>query len=579
MIRFTVLSLFVFLLLFFFCTESSAKSAKSDKSDENEDVAAVPSCCGFSTPLLIKKDQWKPIFSTKFGQISTVQIGDGCGGMGPYNIHSITLEPNALLLPLLLHSDMVFFVDSGSGILNWVEQEATSTEIRLGDVYRLRPGTVFYLQSKPVDIFLGTKLRIYAIFSNSQECLHDPCFGAYSSVTDLLFGFDENILKSAFGVPEEIIGLMRNRTQPPLMVHDMLSTPGEANTNTWPLQTQLLKLFSGGASADAVENKKKKEKKEKKKKTKKAKTFNVFESEPDFQSPNGATITINRKDLKVLQGSMVGVSMVNLTQGSMMGPHWNPWACEISIVLRGSGMVRVLRSSISRSSSECKNMRFKVEKGDIFAVPRLHPMAQMSFLNDSLVFVGFTTSAKNNEPQFLAGKNSALWSLDREVLAASFNVSNVMIAGLLGAQKEAVVLGCPACAEGEFEKLKEEEEKKESPPQQPPQPQPPEEKPQQPPKPFQPQPPQEKPEEQPQPFQPQPPQEKPQEPPQGEPQEPQKPFQPQPGQGEPQGPQASMEAKMRDEERMREEEEARKDEEERWKQEEKLWPPQPQWED
>ncbi|CAH8314932.1 unnamed protein product [Eruca vesicaria subsp. sativa] len=555
MIRFTVFSLFVLLFLLFVCTESSAKTAKYDESDDSDenDVAAVPSCCGFSSPLLIKKDQWKPVFETTLGLISTVQIGDGCGGMGPYKIHSITLEPNALLLPLLLHSDMVFFVDSGSGILNWVEEEATSTEIRLGDVYRLRPGTVFYLQSKPVDVFLGTKLRVYAIFSNTEECLHDPCFGAYSSITDLLFGFDETILQSAFGVPEEIIGLMRNRTQPPLIVQDSLSTPGEAantNTNTWQLQTRLLKLFSGD-----VENKKKEKKeKKKKKKTKNAKTFNVFESEPDFQSPNGRTITINRNDLKVLKGSMVGVSMVNLTQGSMMGPHWNPWACEISVVVRGSGMVRVLRNSISRSSSECKNMRFKVEEGDIFAVPRLHPMAEMSFLSDSLVFVGFTTSARNNEPQFLAGRSSPLWSLDREVLAASFNVSDFMIEGLLGAQKEAVVLGCPYCAEGEFEKLKGEEEKKPWPPEQPPQP-------------FQPQPPQEEPQQPPQPFQPQPPQETPQ------------PFQPQPGQEEPQEPQASREAKMRDEERKREEEEAKREEEERWEQEEKLWPPQTQWQD
>ncbi|KAF2611161.1 hypothetical protein F2Q70_00012982 [Brassica cretica] len=556
MIRFTVLSFFVVFVLLFACNESSAKTAKydkSDESDENDDLAAVPSCCGFSSPLLIKKDQWKPIFA------NNPLLHDY--GLRWFNLGSCSVFPLRL----------GFVIWQRSGILNWVEAQATSTEIRLGDVYRLRPGTIFYLQSKPVDIFLGTKLKIYAIFSNTQECLHDPCFGAYSSVTDLLFGFDETILKSAFGVPEEIIGLMRNRTQPPLIVHDMLTTPGEANTNTWPLQTRLLKLFSGDASADSVENKKKeekekKEKKEKKQKTKKAKTFNVFESEPDFQSPNGRSITINRKDLKVLQGSMVGVSMVNLTQGSMMGPHWNPWACEISIVLRGSGMVRVLRNSISRSSSECKNMRFKVEKGDIFAVPRLHPMAQMSFLNDSLVFVGFTTSAKNNEPQFLAGKKSALWSLDREVLAASFNVSSFMIAGLLEAQKEAAVLGCPACAEEELEKLKEEAEKKESPPQQPPQP-------------FQPQPPGEKPQQPPQPFQPQPPQGEPQKPPQ-EPQGPQKaPFQPQPGQGEPQEPQASMETKMRDEERKREEEEAKKEEEERWKQEEKLWPTQPQWED
>ncbi|CAN8328118.1 unnamed protein product [Cochlearia groenlandica] len=530
MTRFTILPLSVFLLLLFFlCNESLAKSVQSDESAENN-VASVPSCCGFSSPLLIKKDQWKPIFSNKFGEISTVQIGDGCGGMGPYKIHSITLEPNALLLPLLLNSDMVFFVDSGSGILNWVEEEATNSEIKRGDVYRLRPGTVFYLQSKPVDIFLGTKLRVYAIISNTEECLHDPCFGEYSSITDLLFGFDESILQSAFGVPEEIIGLLSNRTQPPLIVNDMLNPPCEDNTNMWQLQPRLLKLFARDVRADSVmmgssENKKMKKEKEKKKKKKKTKKFNVFESKPDFESPNGRSITINRKDLKVLKGSMVGVSMVNLTQGSMMGPHWNPWACEISIVLKGSGMVRVLRSYVSRSSSECKNMRFKVEEGDIFAVPRLHPMAQMSFTNDSLVFVGFTTSAKNNEPQFLAGKTSALRLLDRDVLAASLNVSGVMVDGLLEAQKEAVVLGCPSCAEGELEKLKveseskkrederkkeeeeakkeeeerrkreEEEEEKEKkwPPQQPPQP-------------FQPQPSQEEPQE------PQPSQEEPQEP-------------------------------------------------------------------
>ncbi|CAA7035790.1 unnamed protein product [Microthlaspi erraticum] len=463
MTKFTVVPLSVLLVILLLSTESLAKSAKSEKSDESDENNAVslPSCCGFSTPLLIKKDQWKPIFTTTYGQISTVQIGDGCGGMGPYKIHSITLEPNTLLLPLLLHSDMVFFVESGSGILNWVEEKATSSEIRRGDVYRLRPGTVFYLQSKPVDIFLGTKLRIYAIFSNSEECLHDPCFGAYSSITDLLFGFDETILQSAFGVPEDIIGLMKNRTQPPLIVQDMLPSPGEANTDTWHLQPRLLKLFAGEKTAESVmelvENKKK-EKKEKKPKTKSAKPFNVFESEPDFQSENGRTITINTKDLKVLKGSAVGVFMVNLTQGSMMGPHWNPSACEISIVLKGSGMVRVLRNSISRSSPECKNKRFKVEEGDIFAVPRLHPMAQLSFDNDSLIFVGFTTSARNNEPQFLAGKSSALRLLDQDVLAASFNVSSVLISGILGAQKEAVVLGCPSCAEGEMEKLKAEGE-------------------------------------------------------------------------------------------------------------------------
>lgn len=111
MTKFTVLPLFFLLVLLILCTESLAKSKKTEP-DENE--VDVQSCCGFSSPLLIKKYQWTPIFETNFGQISTVQIGDGCGGMGPYKIHSITLQPNMLLLPLLLHSDMVFLVESGT---------------------------------------------------------------------------------------------------------------------------------------------------------------------------------------------------------------------------------------------------------------------------------------------------------------------------------------------------------------------------------------------------------------------------------------------------------------------------------
>ncbi|KAH0854897.1 LOW QUALITY PROTEIN: hypothetical protein HID58_031339, partial [Brassica napus] len=456
--------------------------------------------------------------------------------------------PRRAQVPYLSPAVSALFFEVMSGILNWVEAQATSTEIRLGDVYGYVPVQFSTYRASRWISSLEPNLRFTLSFPTARNV-----YMILALVRIQVSQISCLVLMKQFS--NQLLGADEEPYTATMIVHDMLTTPGEANTdtdtNTWPLQTRLLKLFSGDASADSVENKKRR-KKEKKKKPKKATTFNVFESQPDFQSPNGQTITINRKDLKVLQGSMVGVSMVNLTQGSMMGPHWNPWACEISVVVRGSGMVRVLRNSISRSSSECKNMRFK--RKEIFSRSTLHPMAQMSFLNDSLVFVGFTTSAKNNEPQFLAGKNSVLWSLDREVLAASFNVSSFMIAGLLEAQKEAAVLGCPACAEGELEKLKEDEEKKcaEAPAQQPPQP--------------------------PQ-GEPQNPARGAQKPPQGEPEGPQKPFQPQPGQGEPQEPQASMETKMRDEERKREEEEAKKEEEERWKQEEKLWPTQPQWED
>lgn len=107
--------------------------------------------------------------------------------------------------------------------------------IKRGDINRLRPGSVFFVQSD-----LQTerqKLRIYAIFANTDDdvyvreplpfshvqfalnwldiitnfrilllsimlkkLMQDPTIGAYSSVRDLVRGFDTKVLRSAFKV-------------------------------------------------------------------------------------------------------------------------------------------------------------------------------------------------------------------------------------------------------------------------------------------------------------------------------------------------------------------------------------------
>ncbi|XP_024016566.1 vicilin-like seed storage protein At2g18540 [Eutrema salsugineum] len=428
MSKFTILPLC--LVTLFICTSSF--------SDQNDDVPS------FQSPLLIKKNQRTQIVETEFGEISAVQIGDG------YNIQFITLEPNAFLLPLLLHSDMVFFVHTGIGILNWVDDDKERTlELRRGDIFRLRSGIVFYVHSNLERSEFPEKLRVYAIF-DVGKCLHDPCIGAYSNIRDLLLGFDEKTLRSAFAVPEEILGRVRDEVKPPLITNaqprNRTKGPEE---ETW--QSRLGRLFvrvedvTDHLAMKPVDNSKKK----------KSSAYNVFEADPDFKNVNGQSIVVDEKDTDDLKGSSVGVFMVNLTEGSLMGPHWNPSACEISIVLHGKGMIRVVNHSLPQSESKRKSesVRFMVEEGDVFVVPKFYPMAQMSFENSSFVFMGFSTSAKTNHPQFLVGQSSVLKVFDREVLAASFNVRNETIERLLGAQREALMLECVSCAEVELSRL------------------------------------------------------------------------------------------------------------------------------
>lgn len=406
----------------------------------------------------MKKEERIPVVLTEFGAISAVDIGDGTGRHN-FHLQFITLEPNALFLPVLLHSDMVFYVRTGSGRLSWADaddDELKRVELQRGDVYRVRSGSLFYLHSSLESE--RPRLRIIATFDSDDEVeLNQPFVGPYSSINDLIRGFDKGVLQAAFQVPEEVIDELTSGIDTPAIVH--AETQEKKKKKFWEKHDLFIEAMLGIKRY-------KRETADNKEKHSKSKTFNFFKADPDFQNCNGWSTVVTKHNLDALHGSRIGVFMVNLTKGAMMGPHWNPKGTEVSVVLEGEGMVRVVCPS-ALAPKECKNSRFRVEEGDVFAVPRFYPMAQISFNNGTLVFMGFSTTTKKNYPQFLAGKASVLQTLDRLVLGASFNVSNTTIDQLLAAQEESVILDCTNCAEEEeilmekdIEKERQEEERR-----------------------------------------------------------------------------------------------------------------------
>ncbi|KAL5715179.1 hypothetical protein ACHQM5_017040 [Ranunculus cassubicifolius] len=386
---------------------------------------------------LVRKDKRQSIVETEFGRISAVEVNDGI--KGPYHLQFITLDPNSLFLPVLLHADMVFYVQTGSGRVSWTDEDGEShADIKRGDIYRIRSGSVFFVTSN-----LETerqKLRIRAIFTHeisfeySQQLYSAP----YSTLNNLIRGFDRKVLEAAFQVSGEVIDRITRTGNPPPIVH---APTNKTEGLDWTERIfQVLDPYN-------VNSKKKK-----------TKTFNILEAKPDFSNCNGWSKAVNRKDLKALKGSNIGVFMVNLTQGSMMGPHWNPRATEIAIVVQGQGIVRVVCPSMA-NPAKCKTRSFRVAEGDVFAIPRFHPMAQMAFNNDTFVFVGFSTMARKNYPQFLAGKSSVLQTLDKDVVAMSFSVPNKTVDELLSSEAESIILECVSCAEEEEIRIQKEEEK------------------------------------------------------------------------------------------------------------------------
>ncbi|GKB55502.1 vicilin-like seed storage protein, partial [Tanacetum coccineum] len=59
---------------------------------------------------VVKKDDRMDVVTAEYGEISSVKVSDGKDGF--YHLQFITMEPNSLFLPVHLHSDMVFYVQS-----------------------------------------------------------------------------------------------------------------------------------------------------------------------------------------------------------------------------------------------------------------------------------------------------------------------------------------------------------------------------------------------------------------------------------------------------------------------------------
>ncbi|KAG9440939.1 hypothetical protein H6P81_021104 [Aristolochia fimbriata] len=395
----------------------------------------------FSFDPLVRKERRRTLAETESGKISSVDVEDGY--RGPYHLQFITLEPNSLFLPVLLQSDVVLYVQTGSGTLAWTdESNQRQLDVVRGDIYRLPSGSIFHVKShvKPT----RERLRIFAFFTRrASENGHGTPVEAYSTLTDLILGFNKEVLQMAFNVPDDVIEEIKKAGKPPQIVPIAVKNETEQHLN-W--RETVIEVLTGRGSSDIrVFNKKT------------PKTFNLLNKKPDFENCNGRSVTVNPKDFHPLKGSGIGMFMVNLTKGSMMGPHWNPRATEIAIVIEGRGMVRVVCPS---DASGCNSTSIRVEEGDVFLVPTNHPMAQISFNNDSLVFVGFSTMAKKNYPQFLAGKLSVLRTLSEDIVAMSLNVPNATAKRFLDSQTESIVLECTSCAEAEEKRMEEEKQRK-----------------------------------------------------------------------------------------------------------------------
>ncbi|MGM7466749.1 cupin domain-containing protein, partial [Escherichia albertii] len=295
-------------------------------------------------------------------------------------------------------------------------------------------------------------LKIHAIFPNSNDDLREPTTGPYSSVQQMVLAFDRNILQATFKVSEEVIDELLGGTKPPAITRIDQFCRGFSESRSCDLLAMNKKKDK---QDDKQKEKKKKKEKEKDKDKKETRLFNLFEEKKKIENCNGWSTTVTEKQLPALEGSNIGLFMVNLTAGSMMEPHWNTMDAEIVVVLQGRGMVRVCSPSITKEKAQGRSRRFEVEEGDVFAVPRFHPAAEMAFNNGSFVFMGFSRMTEESKAEFIAGESSVLQLLNKDVLQLLFNIKRATLDEILAPRHDSFISSCTSCAEEEMQSMHE----------------------------------------------------------------------------------------------------------------------------
>lgn len=414
-----------------------------------------------------REEEWlllqdsKPVVKTDAGEMRVLRNYGGRIIDRPMHIGFITMEPRTLFVPQYIDSSLILFIRTGEAKVGLIyKDELAERRLKIGDIYRIPAGSAFYLMNAEE----GQRLNIICSIDPSESLglgfFQSFYIGGGTYPTSILAGFELETLSTAFNVTtDELREIMTRQHEGPIVFvgdsraprpslwtkflqlkeQDRLQhlkrmvkfqqqpSQGEEQ-RTWSWRNLLISIFG-------QENKKKGEKV-----GKSPDSYNIYDRRPDFRNNYGWSIALDESDYQPLKYSGIGVYLVNLTAGSMLAPHVNPTATEYGIVLRGSGRIQIVFPNGTQA------MDAIVKEGDVFWVPRYFPFCQIAARSGPFEFFGFTTSARENRPQFLVGTNSILQTLRSPVLAAAFGVSEDRINRVIKAQREAVILPSASAA-------------------------------------------------------------------------------------------------------------------------------------
>ncbi|KAL2485713.1 RmlC-like cupins superfamily protein [Abeliophyllum distichum] len=395
----------------------------------------------------------KQMVKTDAGNMRVVRGFGGKFMKSHMHIGFITMEPRSLFIPQYLDSSLILFIRKGEARIGHIyKDDLVEKRLKAGDIYRIEAGSAFYLINSAEGQILHTICSIDTSESLGWHTFQSFFIGGGTYPMSILSGFDPLTLSTAFNVSvPELKELLTRQQAGPIVYLSRSHSPSiwagfldlehhqklahlkrvvhlkekyseEKEQPKWSFRKLLISVLG------------KANKKREDKKSKGPDSYNIYDRKPDFKNNYGYSIALDESDYSPLGQSDTGIYLVNLSEGSMMAPHINPRATEYGIVLRGAGTIHIAYPNGSLAMSA------KVTEGNVFWIPRYFPFCQIASRSGPFEFFGFTTSARQNRPQFLVGANSLLQTMRGVELATAFGVSEERLNEILDSQRESVIL-------------------------------------------------------------------------------------------------------------------------------------------
>ncbi|GBG70611.1 hypothetical protein CBR_g6738 [Chara braunii] len=357
------------------------------------------------------------VVDTDAGSVTTWRLNVSTHRHREIGIGILRINSNAMSLPMYFNYDMVFFVLQGRGRIEFhLEGKHYVKKLSTSDVYGVPSGHMLFFVNSGGDEVMEVFGMSSVVEGVEGARAKRFSIGGGEAPTSILGGFDKKILEAALHVKrEELESLLTshssgdivylNDRRAPKLTSSQSTVEGEVME-----EEEEIPAVEGLPSDNKwwLEN-----------------PYNVEKSKADFSSRKGWSTVVDEKKMTFLKHVDMGVFRVKLSKGCMMLPHWNPDSIEVGMVTAGRGLVQVVFPNGTSAITE------EVQKGDLFVVPRFHPVVQVALGDDPFEFVGVTTTSRPARPYFLAGLTSVLHDVDSALLGTSFDISEEKVKRLL----------------------------------------------------------------------------------------------------------------------------------------------------